>query len=246
MSVLWSSKPFMKKTLVKFVIAFLVATALLSPLFTFVSLLIPFWLVFCFVFFLLYYFNKNAYAYFITDKSVRVEKSWFFGSYTREITFDQIRDVHVMQGILARVFNCGSLVFITTTGLEVGYVGGGAAVGRGLMVGGGAATPTIVRRGGNMFWDILEPAKAKEILMVKLTEWREVFHQQRIAASVEKIAEKTAPQMLLPTPTLQQPPAAPVTPTGTIVDQLERLKKLLDTGAITKEEYEKAKKKLLE
>ncbi|MEM4701374.1 MAG: PH domain-containing protein [Candidatus Bathyarchaeia archaeon] len=240
MSVLWSGKPFMKKTLVKFAIVFVVVSILLSPLFFFVPLLIPFWLAFCLVFFTLYYFNKNAYTYFITEKSVRIEKSWFFGSYTREITFDQIRDVHVMQGLLARMFNCGSLVFITATGLEVGYVGGGAAVGRGVMVGGGAATPTIVRGGGNMFWDILEPAKARETLMGKLVEWREVFQQQRIAVSVEKIAEKTVPQISPP----QQPPAT--TPTETIVDQLERLKRLLDAGAITKEEYEKAKKKLLE
>ncbi len=243
MSVLWSGRPFMKKTLVKFAIVFAVVSLLLSPLFFFVPPLIPFWFAFCLVLFVLYYFNKNAYTYFITDKSVRIEKSWFFGNYAREITFDQIRDVHVMQGLLARMFNCGSLVFITATGLEVGYVGGGAAVGRGVMVGGGAATPTIVKGGGNMFWDILEPAKAREILMGKLTEWREAFQQQRIAASVEKIAEKTA--SLTPP---QQPPVATTAaaPAETIVDQLERLKRLLDTGAITREEYEKAKKKLLE
>ncbi|MEM3873888.1 MAG: PH domain-containing protein [Candidatus Bathyarchaeia archaeon] len=226
----------MKKTLIKFAIVFVVATILLSFVFILLPMLIPFWLAFCFVFFIVYYFNKNAYTYFITEKSVRVEKSWFFGSYAREITFDQIRDVHVMQGILARMFNCGSLVFVTTTGLEVGYVGGGAAVGRGVVVGGGTATPTIVKGRGNMFWDIPEPAKAREILMGKLTEWREVFQQQRIAVSVERIAEKTAQ-----TPLSQQPSAA-----ETIVDQLERLKKLLDSGAISKEEYEKAKKKLLE
>jgi len=51
-----------------------------------------------FIFFLFYYFNKRAFTYFITDKSVRVEKSWVFGNYVRELTFDQIRDVHVMQG----------------------------------------------------------------------------------------------------------------------------------------------------
>ena len=241
MSVLWSGKPFMKKTLVKFIIVFVVITIILSPVLILVPLLIPFWLAFCLVFFLLYYFNKNAYTYFITDKAVRIEKSWFFGSYTREITFDQIRDVHVMQGLLARMFNCGSLVFTTATGLEVGYVGGGAAVGRGVMVGGGAAKPTIVKAWGNMFWDILEPAKAREILMGKLTEWREVFQQQKIAASVEKMAERTA----FPTPLPQQPSAA-ATATETIVDQLERLKRLLDSGAITREEYEKAKKKLLD
>ncbi len=150
-----------------------------------------------------------------------------------------------MQGLLARMFNCGSLVFITTTGLEVGYVGGGAAVGRGIMVGGGAATPTIVKGGGNMFWDILEPAKAREILMGKLTEWREVFQQQRIAASAEKMAEKAIPQtQAQPSMPTSQPPTA--SSTETIVNQLERLKKLFDSGAITREEYEKAKKKLLE
>ncbi|MEM2738211.1 MAG: SHOCT domain-containing protein [Candidatus Bathyarchaeia archaeon] len=232
----------MKKTLVKFVIVFVVVTIIfLSRAFLYVPLLIPIWLVFCFVFFPLYYFNKKAYTYSITEKSVRIEKSWFFGSYSREITFDQIRDVHIMQGLLARIFNCGSLVFITTTGLEVGYVGGGAAVGKGIMVGGGTATPTIVKSKSNMFWDILEPSKAREILVSKITEWREVFQQQKIAASVEKIAEKTILRTLHP----QQSPAATV-PAETIVDQLERLKRLLDIGAITREEYEKAKKKLLE
>jgi len=232
-SVLWSGKPFLKKTVIKFALIFIVATILLSFVFVFLPLLIPFWLAFSFIFFLFYYFDKRAFTYYISDKSVRIEKSWIFGSYVREITFDQIRDVHVMQGILARMFNCGSLVFVTSTGLEVGYIGGGAAVGRGVMVGGGGVSPAIVKGRGNMFWDILEPEKAREVLMGKLTEWREVFQQQKIAVSVEKMAEKATSPFPLQT-------------TETIVDKLEKLKKLLDTGAITKEEYEKIKKKLLE
>jgi len=232
-SVLWSGKPFLKKTVIKFALIFIVATILLSFVFVFLPLLIPFWLAFSFIFFLFYYFDKRAFTYYISDKSVRIEKSWIFGSYVREITFDQIRDVHVMQGILARMFNCGSLVFVTSTGLEVGYIGGGAAVGRGVMVGGGGVSPAIIKGRGNMFWDILEPEKAREVLMGKLTEWREVFQQQKIAVSVEKMAEKATSPFPLQT-------------TETIVDKLEKLKKLLDTGAITKEEYEKIKKKLLE
>ena len=234
MSVLWSDKPFLKKTVVKFVCTFIVATILLTFIFVYFPLLIPLWLAFSFIFFIFYYFNKRAFTYFITDKSIRIEKSWIFGNYVREITFDQIKDVHVMQGILARFFNCGSLVFITSTGLEVGYVGGGAAAGRGVIIGGGGVSPTIVKGRGNMFWDIPEPGKAREILMGKLAEWREVFQQQKIATSVEKMAERTT----IPSP--QQPV------TETIADKLEKLKRLLDTGAITKEEYEKAKKKLLE
>jgi len=45
------------------------------------------------------------------------------GNYVRELTFDQIRDVHVMQGILARAMNCGSIAFVTTSMLEVGRTG---------------------------------------------------------------------------------------------------------------------------
>jgi len=48
-----------------------------------------------------------------------------------------------MQGTLTRIFDCGSLVFETSTGLEVGYVGEGAA-GRGVIVGGGGVSPTVV------------------------------------------------------------------------------------------------------
>lgn len=223
----------MRKTLVKSVIIFVVATLLLSVIFIFLPVLILVWLVCAAIFFVLYYYNKNAFTYFITDKSVRVVKSWIFGNYVREITFDQIRDVHIMQGLLARIYNCGSLVFVTTTGLEVGYAGGGAAVGGGgVIVGSGGVTPTIVKGRGNMFWDIKNPGKAREVLMSKLTEWREVFQQQKISTTLEKMAEKP-----------QQPQLAP---TETIVEKLERLKKLLDTGAITQEEYKKAKKKLLE
>ena len=231
--VLWSGKPFLKKTVVKFIIIFVAVTILLSFIFVYLPFLFPLWLAFAFIFFIFYYFYKKSFTYFITDKSVRIEQSWILGNYVREITFDQIKDIQIMQGIFARYFNCGSLVFVTSTGLEVGYVGGGAAAGRGVTVGGGGATPTVIKGRGNTFWDIPEPGKAREILIGKITEWREVFQQQKIATSVEKIAERT-------TPPSQQPAAE------TIVDQLEKLKKLLETGAITKEEYEKAKKKLLE
>jgi hypothetical protein len=123
------------------------------------------------------------------------------------------------------------LIFITSTGLEVGYVGGGAAAGRGVVIGGGDVSPTVVKGKGNMFWDMLEPGKAREVLMGKLTEWREVFQEQKIATSLEGCERTTLPS--------QQP-----APAETIADKLEKLKKLLDTGAITKEEYEKGKEKI--
>ncbi|MBS7641979.1 SHOCT domain-containing protein [Candidatus Bathyarchaeota archaeon] len=128
-----------------------------------------------------------------------------------------------MQGILARAMRCGSLAFVTTAGLEVGHIGAG--VGRGVVIGGTA--PRIIAWRGGRFWDIPEPQKVRDILIGKITEWREVAQQQRMAASLERIAE-TRPR------------------SGNLLDELERLKRLLDEGVITKEEFEKAKKKLLE
>lgn len=219
MSNLWVGKPYLKKTLIKFSITFVLVSLLLLLVHWLLTLI---WIVFSLFTFIIYYFNKRAYTYYITDKSARIEKSWVFGNYVRELTFDQIRDVHVMQGMLARAMNCGSLAFVTASGLEVGHIGAG--VGKGVIVGG--ATPRLVAWRGGRFWDIREPHKIREILMGKVSEWREVFQQQRMATSLERITEGKSH-------------------ISTLVDDLERLKKLLDEGAITKEEYEKAKKKIL-
>jgi hypothetical protein len=242
--VTWSGKPFMKKTIVKFVLTFISLTLLLSPLFYLLGLLSPQygliafggWFLIACLYFAVYYYNKRAYVFYVTNKSVRIQKSWVFGTYEREITLDQIRDVYVSQGILARHFNCGSLMFVSTTGLEVGYAHAGAGVGAGagVIVGGGAAstTPQVLSGRGNTFWDIPNPSSLRQTLIVKLTEWRQVVQEQRMAGALEKITEK------MPSP--QQ-----ASTSTSLVNELERLNALLEKGAITKAEYEKAKEKLL-
>ncbi|MEM3640451.1 MAG: PH domain-containing protein [Candidatus Bathyarchaeia archaeon] len=243
--IAWSGKPLLEKTVVKFILIFIVLTLLLSPVFYLFGTLniryglvaFAMWLLFASIFFVVYYYNKRAFVFYITDKSVRIEKSWVFGTYQREITLDQIKDVHISQGILARFFNCGSLLFVSTAGLEVGYAHAGAGVGTGaggILVGGGTGTtiPQLLKGKGNTFWDIPNPSSVRQILVNKLMEWREVAQQQRMAVSLEKMMEKM--------PSLQQP-----APSTSLVSELERLNALLEKGAITKAEYEKIKEKLL-
>lgn len=214
----WSAKPFMKKTLVKFGIIFIAITFLLSS-----TPLVGLWVLSAIVFFGFYYPSKNSLTYYIMDRSVKIEKSWVFGNYSREITFDQILDIQINQRILARQFDCGSLVFVTKTGLEVGKIVAGGGDG-----GARRVTPTVIKGRGNTFFDILEPGKAKELLMEKLTKWRTVYQQQSMAQSLGVIAGK----------------AQPVFSTS-MAEELTKLKNLYDNGAITKEEYEKAKQKQL-
>jgi len=247
--VVWSGKPYLKKTVVKFLVVFpLVTLFLVAPYLAFMATLLrglgfwqalAAWVVLGLLGFAIYYYNKRAYTYYITDRSVRIEKHWVFGSYARELTFDQIRDIHVQQGVLARAFKCGSVVFVTTAGLEVGYTvvgsagggwvgttGGGVAGGTWVGGGGGVATPHLIRGRGNTFWDVRDPHRVRELLFSKLAEWREVVQQQRMASALERIAGLQSPG-------------------HSVAEELERLKRLLDQGAITREEYEELKKKVL-
>jgi uncharacterized membrane protein YdbT with pleckstrin-like domain len=208
---LWVGKPYLMKTFVKSLIIYVLISLIFTPIFMFVPLLFIVWTLFAIIFLTIYFLNKRAYTYYLTSKSVRVVKSWVFGTYAREITFDQVRDIHVFQGILARIFKCGSVVFTTTTGLEVGGV---------------VFKPFLARSRANRFWDVKDPHSVRELITKQLVAWREVYQQQRIATAVEKIAERAQPQT-------------------SVSEELERLKKLLDQGAITREEYEKLKKQLI-
>jgi hypothetical protein len=76
------------------------------------------------------------------------------------------------------------------------------------------------------------PESVREIVVNRLIAWREAFQQQKIASAVEKIAEKAVPYALS-------------APTASIAEEIAKLKRLLDEGTITKEEFERAKKKLL-
>jgi hypothetical protein len=177
--------------------------------------------------FVYYYQSKKSYLYHITDRSVKVEKSWIFGNYTRELTFDHILDIRIYQGILARAFNCGSLLFVTKAGL------GRRRISRESLTPLEFIVLFLFAPRNNIFWDILEPVKARELLMKQLTEWRTVYQQQSIAASQRGMA--TSLGII----------AGKAQSAVSMSEELTKLKNLYDNSTITKEEYEKAKQKLL-
>jgi len=128
---------------------------------------------------------------------------------------------------MLRLSKCGSVTFVTTTGLEVDYTG----VGVGRRIRSGLIAPILVKYRGNMFWDVKDPHPVREKVISLLVEWREVYQQQKIALAVEKIAEKAVRTTSVPQ--------------EDIVVKLEKLKKLLDERAITREKYERLRKNRL-
>ena len=214
--------------MIYFLIALLL-TLLLSPIPNVLATLLLIYTLIAWVFIAFYLYWKWAHTYYVKENSALITRSWVFGTYQREITFDKVQDVHVKQGIIARAFKCGSVVFVTTAGLEVGYVGVGAGR-QGVGVGG--ARPMLITGAHNSFLDVRFPENVREVVVNKLIAWREAFQQQKIASTIERIAEKTVSY-------------APSVPAVSVAEEIAKLKKLLDEGAITKEEFEKAKKKLL-
>lgn len=224
--VVWSGKPYMKKTFVKFLLFFAFFAIIFIPLWLVAPSFFLLYVISTPLIFIFYYYWKDAHTYYITPNSVLITRSWVFETYQREITLDRIQDVHVKQGLLARVFDCGSLVFVTTTGYEVGYTYAG--VGRDVLIATGK--PHVRKTASNAFLDIRSPSSVREIIMKGLVAWREAYQQQRIATAVERVSEKRAPTSSSPS----------------IADELIKLKRLLDEGMISREEYEKLKNRIIE
>ncbi|MEM2008189.1 MAG: PH domain-containing protein [Ignisphaera sp.] len=181
MSVLWSGKPYIKKTIVKAFILYIIIGIIISPFFIWTIIFAPdvfltyviIYTISTWIFVAFYIYWKKAHTYYVMENSVLITRDWVFGKYQREITFDRIQDVHVQQGLLARMFKCGSVVFVTSSGLEVGYVVGG---GGGYFYA-GKAVPRLVRGAWNSFIDIRFPEEVRELVMKKIVSWREVFQQ---------------------------------------------------------------------
>ena len=136
-------------------------------------------------------FYKDWFTYYVTRSSVIIRRDWLLGSDEREITFDKIEDVRVEQGLLAKMAGCGSIVFITSAGAEIGYVVTGGAI-RILeaLLGVFLLKPFVVGSPWNRLWDVPDPFWAKEVLMSRVVEWREVYQQRRIAEALEKMLDR--------------------------------------------------------
>jgi len=94
--------------------------------------------------FVLTEFHRRGHSYYVTNKRIVMEKS-FLSYDSRQFAYDRIEDLAVVQGVLGRVLNYGTVIPVTGSGFGLGEdsasLGIGGAVGIGgkriLPVGGG-------------------------------------------------------------------------------------------------------------
>ena len=137
-------RPMITKTLVKAVIPLLIILPLLniSKLTSLLVFILIYW-----VMVMAYALFKHAQAYEIT--SDYIEFKGLIGRGMR-LKYWDIEDVLVSQGPLARLFNCGSVILITSSG------------GRQVMILGGGY--------GVRLWDVKEPWGVQKLIINRLRE----------------------------------------------------------------------------
>ncbi|ABW02151.1 hypothetical protein Cmaq_1325 [Caldivirga maquilingensis IC-167] len=138
-------KPVINKTLVKAVIPLLIILPLLNvnKLTSLLIFILIYW-----VMVMAYALFKHTHTYEIT--SDYIEFKGLIGKGVR-VRYWDIEDVLVSQGLLARLFNCGSVILITSSGGR----------GRVMIIGGGY---------GVRLWDVKDPWRVQGIIINRLRE----------------------------------------------------------------------------
>lgn len=67
------------------------------------------------------YFYRGGHKYWVTNKRIVIARTFITRS-IREITYDQITDVSLNQGILGRIFNFGTLIPLTASGVGASMI----------------------------------------------------------------------------------------------------------------------------
>lgn len=82
--IVWSGKPYIKKTIAKAIVIYFLSLLILIWLFITFPPLFFAYTFFAAIFVLFYILWKRAHTYYVTDRSVLITRSWVFGTYQRD------------------------------------------------------------------------------------------------------------------------------------------------------------------
>ncbi len=147
---------------------------------------------------------RRAHKYIITDKRIIMGTYLgLFGTYERDILYSKIEDLVLKQGFLGKIFNYGTIVPATASGLGTGIdvakaeagVGVGAGkegvgVGAGIAVGGERGV--VMPRGRSWFilYGVPDPQRIYDLLIAQMQEREPAQYLQKQVELLEKLVEK--------------------------------------------------------
>jgi len=168
---------------------------------------VHFWLlVFCgFMGFALTELYRRGHDYYVTTFRLIMERS--FMSYdSRQLTYDKINDLALVQGPLGRILNYGTVIPVTASGFGLGEDSASAGIGSGIGIGGKSPSPIGVgvglsASGGraveiprgrtyHTLYGVPRPREVQEAIARMIQRQTPGPYLERIASGVEKLLEK--------------------------------------------------------
>ncbi|MBD3260606.1 MAG: PH domain-containing protein [Candidatus Altiarchaeales archaeon] len=141
---------------------------------------------------------RRAHTFYVTGSRL-VTEATFLTRKKNELGYDKINNVVLDQSLVGRVFNFGTLIPATASGLGMGedsaYLGFGAAgeVGSGPLIGGGAAAgrSITVPRTRSMYslFGVSNPAEIEHLISALISDFREAPHLKDIKKTLGQMRD---------------------------------------------------------
>ncbi len=150
---------------------------------------------------------RKSHEYYVTNYRI-VARLGFLGLSEREIFYSKITEIFVKQGILGKVFNYGSLIPVTASGIGTGEdaaqvsVGGGITkslplapkIGGGLVITGEKAVRVPRGRSSFILYGVPKPDEIKSIIDEQLKSAEPQHYLKRQVELLEKLIDKEEKQ----------------------------------------------------
>jgi len=149
-------------------------------------------------------FYRRAHKYIITNKRIVMGTYLgLFGTYERDILYSKIEDLVLKQGFLGKIFNYGTIVPTTASGIGTGVdvakveagvgVGaekGGVGAGVGIAVGGERGVVTPRGRSWFILYGVPDPQRIYDLIITQMHEREPAQYLQKQVELLEKLVEK--------------------------------------------------------
>ncbi|MCS7385636.1 MAG: PH domain-containing protein [archaeon GB-1867-005] len=140
---------------------------------------------------------RKGHTYYITNQRIVTELK-FIKHKQREISYSRLTDIIVAKGVIGRIFNVGTIIPITPSGMGLGEdfalagVGmpGKAAAGVTIGVAGGKAVKVPRGRSPYVLFGVKNPLRIKELISKYAWEREESTILRKISEDIEKLVEK--------------------------------------------------------